>query len=165
MGMHGYFHQVSLSRLNELIADPDLVMAELYPDDRNFDGRCTVEKSWNAIQFMLQLLSQLGHFPEDSPFLQEGESIEADLSYGPPEYRTPQEVSAIAEALAMIDDDLLREAYRPQLMHEYNVYPDVWGRPEEFESNFEWIRQYFRLMVAYYQDAAARGNAMVEYLG
>lgn len=165
MGMHGYLHQVSPTRLGELTADPGLVMEELYPDDREPGAECTIEKTWNAIQFMLQLLSQLGHFPENNPYLKDGKKIGEPLSFGPAEYRTPDEVAAIADALAAVDDDLLREAYLPELMQKYNVYPTVWDRRDETESNFEWICEHFHSLVDYYQDAAARGNAMLEYLG
>lgn len=165
MGMHGYLHQVSAKRLSELIAKPDLVMEELYPTDREYDPECTTEKAWNAIQFMVQLLSQLGHFPEDSPYLREGERIGEPLSFDAAEYRTAEEVAVIAEALGAVNDHLLRDAYRPDLMQEYNVYPDIWDRTGEVESNFAWIREHFHSLVSYYQDAAARGNAMLEYLG
>jgi len=165
MGMHGYLHQVSPSRLRELMADPGLVAEELYPSDREYAPECTIEKTWNAIQFMLQLHSQLGQFPEDNPYLKEAENIGDPLSYGPAEYRTTEDVAAIADALVAIDDTLLLEVYRPDLMQEYNVYPDVWDVPDETEWNFEWIREHFHALVDYYKDAAARGNAMLEYLG
>ena len=165
MSMHGYLHQISPTRLDELLADPEQVTDELYPSDRDFEPECTVEKTWNAIQFVLQVLSQLGHFPEDSPYLKEGNAIGPDLSYGPAEYRSPQDVSVIADGLAAVDDDMLREAYQPDLMQEYNVYPEVWDAPEQTEWNFEWIREHFRSMVDYYQDAAGRGNAMLEFIG
>lgn len=163
--MHGYLHQVSPSRLDELLVDPEQVVDELYPSDRDFEPECTVEKTWEAIQFILQVLSQLGHFPEDSPYLKEGETIGPELSYGPAEYRTPQEVSTIDETLSVIDDDMLREAYQPDLMQEYHIYPDVWDDPDQTEWNFDWIREHFRSMLAYYRDAANRGNAMLEHLG
>lgn len=165
MGMHGYFHQVPATRLEELIGDPSLVMAELYPDDRDDGARCTVEKTWNAIQFMLQLLSQLGHFPEDSPYFDGGVQIGEPLSYDPAEYWTPEQVAAIAPALSEVSDEQLREAYRPDLMTEYNVYPGVWDRDDETEWNFQWIQEHFRSMVDYYAEAAANGNAILEYLG
>lgn len=162
--MYGYFHQVTPQRLAELLDEPALVQEELYPDEGSAE-RCDIEKTWNAIEFTLTLLAQQGHFPEDSVYFKDPVRIGPPLVYDPAEYWTPEEVGQLAEQFSQITDELFRDAYAPALMAEYHVYPDVWDREDEAEENFQWIRGYFREMTAYFQQAAAAGNAMLQYLG
>jgi hypothetical protein len=107
----------------------------------------------------------LEHFPADSPILDSGITLGDDLSYGPADYRTPDEVAVISSALNKVTEEMLRDAYRPELMTEHNVYPETWDREDQREWNFGWIQGYFQEMTDYYADATSKGNAIFEYLG
>jgi hypothetical protein len=156
MGVHRYFIQLSPARLRELKADDKSVEQVIANGEVDRYPECTVEKTWNAIEFILTYLSYDGHFPKRSPLFRG-----SDLGFA--SCWSARQVAAIADALSAIDSKLLRTGYHLDLMHECNVYPNVWDRADEKEWNFKWIREHFRNMVKYFKDAAARGNAMLGY--
>lgn len=53
----------------------------------------------------------------------------------------------------------------PRTMTEYNVYPDIWDRPQEQELNFEYIWHWYVGLVEFYRQAAERGEAILLHLG
>src|SRR6266436_1436103 len=97
MSMTGELYRVSAGRLEELLAAPSRIKEELSPADNALDEgkECSVEKTWNAIEFMLDRLAELGRIPWIGP-LTEGTETGVSLHYGPVWYRTPQEVRDIA---------------------------------------------------------------------
>lgn len=164
MGMHRYYQQVTPERLEELLTDPAQVVEELFPSDRDYDPKCTIEKTWNALDFMLRILRQRGVLPDDCPFFEGGVEIGPSLDYGPALYWVPSMVADIASSFRAIDGESLQQAYLPELMVENDVYPGVWDREDEHEWNMDWIGQHFAAMVDYFDDASKRGNGMLEYL-
>ena len=104
MSMNGELYRITSSRLDELLASPDDIESELYPDNypENTDANgCSVEKTWNAIDFILDYLFQQDIIPTVEP-ITEGNSTQCVLHYGPVWYRTPEEVVSIVETLSGI---------------------------------------------------------------
>jgi hypothetical protein len=165
MGMWGYLHRVPADRLAELLANPNAIEPDLYPDDdvKRFPEH-TVEKTWNAIEFILDRLAESGRIPRINP-LTEGGKTGASFHYGDCWYRTPAEVAQIAETLGALSKEEFRMGYKPELMAEYNVYPGIWDREEEKEENFEYVWQWYQGLVNFYREAAAKGEGMLLHLG
>jgi len=165
MGMWGYLHRVPAKRLPELLADPAQISDDLFPnDDVERYPTLTVEKTWNAIEFILDRLAEAGQIPWIGP-LTEGEKTGAEFHYGDCWYRTSDQVREISNAISGLSKEDLREAYLPELMAANNVYPDIWGNEVEKERNFEYVWHWYKDMVEFYQAAATSGDGMLLHLG
>ncbi len=166
MSMTGELYRVSSSRLAELLSDPALVEAELYPDDfpanRELNG-CSVEKAWNAIEFVLFQLQQDGRYNALSP-LTDGNETGCELHYGPVWYRSVDDVKDIAVALATVTPEVFRSAFSVPSMNEQSVYPGAWDEDDP-DSEFEYVLAYFLDMLAFYQASAASNSAVLIHLG
>ena len=102
MGMWGYLHRVPSGRLSELLASPAEIEAELYPtDNAERFPKYTVEKTWNAIEFILDRLAESDRIPWIGP-LTEGEKTGISFHYGECWYRIPADVKQIADTLGAL---------------------------------------------------------------
>jgi hypothetical protein len=163
--MWGYLHRVPAERLAEMLANPSEIERDLYPaDDKVRFPKHTVEKTWNAIEFILVRLAESNRIPWIGP-LTEGETTGVSFHYGDCWYRTPAEVKRIADTLGALSKEDFRKGYAPELMAKYNVYPDIWEREEERDANFEYVWQRYEGLVKFYQQAAANGEGMLLHLG
>jgi hypothetical protein len=165
MGMWGYLHRVPAGRLSELLADPARIEDELYPpDDVGRQPEHSVEKTWDAIEFILGRLAESGRVPRVNP-ITGGEVTGTAFHYGDCTYRTPAEVERIAGILGGVSKDDFKRGYAPDVMAEQNVYPDIWDRKEDEERNFEYVWQAYEGLTQFYREAAARGEGMLLHLG
>ncbi|MEK6239387.1 MAG: YfbM family protein, partial [Planctomycetales bacterium] len=158
--------RVSSSRLQELLADPARIQDELYPEHypANLEQRgCNVEKTWNAIEFILDRLAETDGIPEILP-LTEGAETGCVLHYGPVWFRTASEVAEIASVLKTLSRDDFRKGFLPDLMSEHHVYPGDWDE-EDQEWLFNYVWSHFENMVEFYQAAAEDGDAVLLHLG
>src|SRR6185369_1770631 len=144
MSMTGELLRVSPAKLKSILDAPDSLIYGWF-DEALQDNCFSVEKTWNAIEFMLDMLHEDGVIPRILPF--ESESpVGVDFHYGPVTYHSPEDVGAIAGHLARIDEKLLKTVYRPEQMTELGVYPDIWDRADEREENFEYVWSYFKAL-------------------
>lgn len=165
MGMWGYLHRVPAQRLSELLADPARIERDLYPaDDVKPYPEETVEKAWNAIEFILDRLAEAGRIPPIGP-LTEGGKTGIQFHYGDCWFRTPAEVRHIADTLDTISQNEFRKGYLPEIMAKCHVYPDIWDREEEVEANFEYVWGWYQNLVSFYRVAASQGEGMLLHLG
>jgi hypothetical protein len=166
MSMMGEIYRISPSRLQELLADPAQIQAELYPDDypaNLTENGTTVEKTWDAIEFVLGRLARNGKIPWIEP-LSGGNATGCVLHYGPVWYRAPNEVAKIANVLNSISRDDFREGFIPELMSEKHVYPDFWNE-DSADALFDYVWQHYEDMVQFYRSAAYGGDAVLLHLG
>jgi hypothetical protein len=164
MGMWGYLHRVPADRLSALLADPTQIQRAVLYGDGGELPQGTVEKAWNAIEFILDRLAQAERIPWVGP-LTEGAKTGISFDHGSCWYRTPAEVEQVATVLSGLKKEEFRAGYMPDVMAKYNVYPDIWDRSEEAEENFEYLWGWFSAMVKFYQEAAAKGEGMLLYIG
>jgi hypothetical protein len=163
--MWGYLHRVPAGRLTEMLANPSEINEALYPstDEPKRLPECTVEKSWHAIEFILDRLIASGRIPYVSPLVG-GAETGTGFHYGACWYRTPEEVRDVAGALAGLSKTDFRNGYDPARMHEEGVYPNIWDEPDA-EANFEYVWAWFKDMVEFYQQAAQAGEGMLLHWG
>ena len=84
--------------------------------------------------------------------LTEGAETGCLLHYGPVWYRTPKEVGELASVLTAISCDIFREGFLPDLMADYNVYPEIWDE-KDTEGLFNYVWGHFQTMVQFYRVA------------
>jgi hypothetical protein len=153
VGMYGMLAQVTPDELTAMQADPDHV-----PSKGSAPGPCSLEKMWHAIHFLITGQEWEGD-PPLSLAVFGREEIGEDGGYGPARYLTPEEVRTVSAALATITTEELRRRFDPEAFEAAEIYPGVWD--EDPDELFEEIESYFSGLVAYYRDAASRGNAML----
>jgi hypothetical protein len=117
----------------------------------------SLDKAWNGLGYLLN--GMVDQDPMGGKLLHG-----IDFGYGPPGLLSPEEVQQCAAELAAIEEQALRDAYDPKGMMVEDIYPTVWDRPEERDSNLVWLLETFRNVRAFYQDAAERGNAVLYFL-
>lgn len=120
-----------------------------------------MKKAWHDLHFVLTgkdtsvpLPFLMGENDEDHlpaiNAVRGGAEIEYDVCYGYVRYLTPDEVKQVAEALSKFSYAQVRKRL------------EIRGRQEEHFADF--FNYYYEPLVRYYQDAAAKGNAMFLYL-
>lgn len=158
MSMSGYFHRLSTFRLEELRSNPSEIEYGELADAKD----STVEKAWNAIEYLLDQLAARGSISAIAP-VTGGKEIGTNLAFGPARYLTADEVGAIAKVLASISPEALREVFDPDAMHAANVYPPIWiANDRDWLFNYVWGR--FQAMVDCFVAAGTVGEAMLVYL-
>ncbi len=153
MGMCGMLAQVAPDELAAMQADPVHV-----PAKATTPGPYSLEKMWQAVHFLITGQEWEGD-PPLSLAVFGHEEIGEDGGYGPARYLTPEEVRTVSAALSAITTEELRRRFDPAAFEAAEVYPNVWD--EDPDDLFEEIESYFSGLVAYYRDAASRGNAML----
>jgi uncharacterized protein DUF1877 len=170
MSLIGELYRVPARRLEEMLADPEQIRSELYPDDADLSSSrrarfgCDVDKAWDGIQFLLDRLAERRCIPWIAPLpwhaAVEGSETGVVLHYGPVCYRGPQQVAEIAGALLGISEDGLRQVYDPERMTEEMIYPQIWDRPDEFD----YLWSHFQSLAQFYREAASHGDGVLLWL-
>jgi hypothetical protein len=151
MSMNGELRQIPAAMMDEL--DDEETVSGLMEGPG-----LSVGKAWNALHYLYCGESQAGEsaISGGAPL----DELDLDTGYGPPQVLTPAEVATYAAALAAQTDDELRAAYDPEAMKRERVYGCSGDDPGELE----WLLGEARKVRAYYQDAAAKGAGMLQFL-
>jgi hypothetical protein len=155
MSMIAVFKQITPEQLNELIANPDLV-EELIFNEEEDDDSIDIDKAWHGIHFLLNNDPWDGEEPLKFTILGKYE-IGEDVGYGPAHYLTSEDVKTITKALSNISAEALKSKFDADKMIKADIYPSVW----EEEDVVEYLIEYYKVLVDYYNDAAEKGNAML----
>jgi hypothetical protein len=162
MSMSGCFAAVDVATLKRLRDDPGLIEDVLFPDDGDAEPEHYVEvdKAWHGIHYLLCGDAD----PTDAPpswAVLGGEEFGDDMGYGPARFLTPDQVRRIAESLP--DETAFASRYDPKAMTQAEIYPDIiWER--DGQESLEFLIAYFRPLLAFYRDAAARGDAVLLWI-
>ena len=162
MSMIGNFLRLSSDELAALVADPSSTEAFIYPNDEEHEDSIDVDKAWHGIHYLLTGDSWGGEPPLANAVLG-GTEIGDDFGYGPARYLTADEVHAVAEALKDIAADAFRLRYVPSDLSKNEIYPEIWDDPDDDAVGY--LTTWYETLRDYYIDAAARGQAMLKYLG
>lgn len=164
MGMVACFSAADAATLDQLKADPYRMEEFLYPDDGEGEPpHCQdIDKSWHCIHFMLAGSTDVSAEPLSWAILG-GEEIGDDVGYGPARILEPQQVQSIAAALSKIDEATFKAKFNPKAMQAANVYlSEMCVR--DGEEAFEYLLENYRILLAFYQSAAARGDGAILWL-
>jgi hypothetical protein len=141
MSMIGCFLQITQDQLNDLIT-------------------IDVDKAWHGIHYLLSSSVWEGEGPLADVVLR-GTEIGGDVGYGPARYLTPQQVQAVAEALADLPTDYLERRYNREELARAEIYPEIW---DEGEGALEYLQHWYESLRKYYLDAASKRNAMLKFI-
>ncbi len=142
--------------------DPEKLLARMQQQESS-DRYLGIGTDWHALHFLLTGDSELKPHPLPPPPLgnvvQGGTETEWPCTYGHVRSLTPDEVRAVADALARISVDDLRSRFSVASFNTAQIYPHgkrARWTAEEVESAF----QVYPRVVAFFQ-AAARDGDMV----
>ena len=166
MGMAGFFAAVDADTLDRLRAEPERLADYLFPDDdegTELENAIDVDKAWHAIHYLLNGTAEGGDEPYALVVLG-GQEIGEDIGYGPARLLFPEQVADIAGALREFDADALAARFDPEAMEESQIYPEqIWTR--DGQEALDYVLHYYQLLCGFYEEAAARGDGVILWLG
>jgi len=165
MGMIACFAPVDEKTLAELRAEPEQIEDFLYPEDGESEPEhyIDLDKAWHCIHFML-----CGEVDTNENILSQailgGTGIGEEIAYGPARFIEAAKVREIAVALTAIDAAAFKARYDVDKIEESEVYlSEICSRDDE--DAFEYLLENYLELVAFYQEAAERGDAVLAWLG
>lgn len=164
MGMVACFAAVSPDTLEQLRSNPEDMDEYLHPNDGDDEPPNSIEidKAWHGIHYLLTGQEDGGAEPWAWAVLG-GEELGPEVGYGPARFLTPAQVAAVAEGLAGLSIDTLRQRFMPQDMEAKGIYPEViWVR--DGAGALDYLLSFYPDLVAFYRDAAARGDGVLQWL-
>jgi hypothetical protein len=163
MGMIGNFVPLQEEQLQALIENPASIAAFLYPEDSDDDepaNHLDVDKAWHGIHFLLTG-EAWGGTPPLSMAVIGGTEFGEDVGYGPAHYLTSSQVLEVAQALIRIPRSKLVEGFSPSAMSAAEIYPNIW---DEGDGALEYLLEHYDSLVLFYQEAASRRDAVLQYI-
>ena len=164
MGMVACFTSLSPDALQELRDEPDLIDEYLNPDDGDSEppNYIDLDKAWHGIHYLLTGEAEGGAEPHSLAVFG-GEEFGPEVGYGPARFLTAEQVSSVADALSKLSPASLGERFNPKDMEAKEIYPDViWVR--DGEDALDYALEGYQQLQAFYRDAAARGEAVIQWL-
>lgn len=120
-----------------------------------------LDKSWHGIHFLLTGTVWDCSTPLGMAILG-GRPIGEDNGYGPARLLEGDTVKAVAEALSVVDHQVLRHRFDPLEFQRAEIYPDgIWDEEDILE---EYLLPNLRMLTQFYGDAAAHGSAVLQAL-
>jgi hypothetical protein len=164
MGMVACFASLTPEALEQLVREPEQIECYLYPDDGGGEppNYIDLDKAWHGIHYLLTGLAEGGPEPQSLAVFG-GEEFGPEVGYGPARFLTADQVRHVAETLSGLAPEALAHRFNAQDMEAKQIYPDViWvrGRQEALDYALDNYRQ----LRAFYRDAAARGDAVIQWL-
>ncbi len=164
MGMVACFTSLSPEALAELLEEPDRIEEYLYPDDGESEppNYIDLDKAWHGIHYLLTGLSEGGPEPRSLAVFG-GEEFGPEVGYGPARFLDADQVRRVAGVLSGLSPDALAQRFNAKDMEAKQIYPDViWVRDGQVA--LDYALENYQQLQAFYRDAAARGDAVIQWL-
>ena len=164
MGMVACFAAVSPEVLARLVSGEESIEEYLYPNDGDDEPENSIDldKAWHGIHYLLNGTAEGGNGPLALAVMG-GVEFGPEVGYGPARYLTPNETAAVAKALEGISSATLQARFDPKDMAEKDIYlSPMWER--DGAAALEYALEYFEELPEFYRDAAARGDAVIQWL-
>jgi hypothetical protein len=164
MGMVACFAALPRVALEHLQSEPGEIEDYLYPDDGDSEPphSIDIDKSWHGLHYLLTGQAEGGPEPF-SLAVQGGQEFGPEVGYGPARYLTPEQVQHVAAALGRTSAQSLVDRFDPQDMEAKAIYPEViWVRDNE--DALDYVLDGYQQLQVFYRDAAARGDAVIQWL-
>ncbi len=163
----GYLVAVPTDTLARLRNEPETLLEYLYPNDGEDDPppNCIdVEKAWQGIHYLLTGEAEGGAEPLSLAVFG-GEAFgPEDVGWEAARFLTPEQVVEVSAALSGLTREELLSRFNPKDMAAKDVYPEGMWRGEG-KGAFGFLMDFYPTLVAFYRDAAARGDAVIQWLG
>lgn len=165
MSMIQFFLRVTNDELKGIIENSTL-LEEAIDSDSNF-RLLDIDKSWEGIFFILSGC-RLANSNDAQPPIKWaifGDAIideNQDFGYGPAEYRTTEQVKAIAEALENFSDEHFKEVIiKTDATITSQIYPFVvWSEEDEIQ---EYFYDNFIQLKGFYTEASKNNEAVISF--
>jgi hypothetical protein len=153
-GMRMSFYVVPAEQARALTPRKVAALLEETNESRALD----IDKAWHGIHFLLT--GSAGPTRDiRSLVIFGGKEIGEDVGYGPARLLTPAQVKEVVRALKEESVEKLASRYDPKKMEKLEIYPQIWV--SDGKEAFDYLAEYYRKLVAFYEKAAASGSAMV----
>ena len=119
-----------------------------------------IDKSWNALHFLLTGTGMDGEFPENFLILGGDEVGDIDVGYGPARAIMANQVHMIHELLQSTSTEELMSRYDAEKMMAENVYPEIWTSGADAE-NREYTSEFYKELKQFIAAAASRNLGVV----
>lgn len=121
-----------------------------------------MDKAWHGLHYLLTGESDGGELPL-SLAVWGGEEFGPEVGYGPARFLTAAQVAAVANTFQGITVESLSAKFDPQDMEKKQIYPDViWVR--DGSDALDYLLENYQQLEVFYRDAAARGDAVIQWL-
>lgn len=160
--MIGNYLRLPQSELDRVISAPQDIMEFLYPEDQkqfSTDRHLDTDKAWHVIHFLLTGTEWEGELPYRNAVLGGTEIGDVDVGYGPARFLTPAEVVEVSDALGKISFEELWSRFDLSAVREHDIYPSGWDGSEG-----DYVREHFRAMKEFFENAAKANEAILTYL-
>ncbi|MDQ2821196.1 MAG: YfbM family protein [Pseudomonadota bacterium] len=164
MGMIACFTSLAPTELQHLRDTPDEIEEFLYPDDGDSEppNYMDLDKAWHGMHYLLTGTADEGQQPLSLAVVG-GVEFGPEVGYGAARFLTPDQVAAIAIALADVTVDDLKQRFDPADMEAKQIYPDViWTR--DGSEGLDYVLDVFPSLQAFYAGAAERGEAAILWI-
>ena len=164
MGMVACFTSLPPETLKDLQDDPDQIDEYLNPDDGDSEppNYIDLDKAWHGIHYLLTGEAEGGPEPAALAVFG-GEEFGPEVGYGPARFLTASQVRSVAELLATLSPDVLAQRFNAKDMESKDIYPDViWVR--DGKEALDYALENYQQLQVFYRDAAARGEAVIQWL-
>jgi hypothetical protein len=164
MGIIASFMAVTKNDLTKIQQNPNL-LDEISSSDLN-ENNIDLDKAWHGIHFLLTGQADGGEAPL-AWAITGGEILgddpeEYDQGYGPALFLTTEQVQAVAQALSNLSKDEFAARFDAKAMAKKDIYPNIWER--DSQEALDYLLHYYEILVAFYQHAAARNLAVIQWL-
>ena len=163
MSMIGNLLRVTKTELSAYLQDSSLLEDSIYDEDSENDKLVDIDKSWDAIIFLLTGQSFATSQHNLARVLFSGQLIdeEQDLGYGPAHYLNPEQVAELNNEISHISMADLKERFDAKKMTELEVYPAIWDDEEEA---FDYVAEEFLTVQNVFAEATKNGEAIITFL-
>jgi len=164
MGMVACFASLPAETLGQLQHDPNLIEEYLYPDggDSEPPNYFDLDKAWHGIHYLLTGEAEGGVEPQCLAVLG-GTEFGPELAYGSPRFLTIGQVARVAETLTRLPPESLANNFNARDMASKGIYPQViWVR--DGKEALDYVLEGYEQLQVFYQEAASRGDAVIQWL-
>jgi len=156
------FLAIDSATRQRLEQNPSLVQAYLYPEDGEWPEGVYIDKAWHGIHYLLTGRAWGGDGPLALAVMG-GKEIGTSGDFSP-RLLSEAQVQEITTALSGIDAETFAKRFDAKAMTKADIYPDrIWER--DGKDALDYVVHYFNDMVAFYREAAERGDAAILKLG
>ncbi|HYM38700.1 MAG TPA: YfbM family protein [Thermoplasmata archaeon] len=196
VGMYTSLRRITTEQLASLQTNPGLTARYVDPDDDEYGWAegfpqgpvLDLDKSWQVLHYLLNG-DPVGGEPPLKDAVMGRTAIGESMAYGHAHYLTPDQVSAVANALNGIEETRLRAAFDPAKLDEAKVYPGAWlpripapepkglfrgrnarseaiaqARSRQMTEFLDFAMGRYRALVAFYHEAATKGEAVLVWI-
>lgn len=161
MSMIGCYVSVPATSIAKIEEDEDYVGELLENPDLD---SLSIEKSWQAIHFVLTGDSLESDGGPLGNAVMGGREVGDDIGYGPARLLEPKEVKETAEALAKISTEEFASRVSKADFANNEIYVFSNEDPEDPQI-IEELTGYYAELRTLFQEASARGDGMLLYIG